>query len=592
DRLFTSYPISWSKKWFEEDKSRLEFVNKDMIQTFKKFGSIIAMAILGGTKDTTSFKDFYGNMVGNIKKENERLSILQLGEIFSLIISKENYDLFDQIVENKFPVGNLFKNFIENYKISDKGKTILTLLFAKEINNLYVFEDDRRLESIIKVVYDRLIKYNSVIEIYSQKNIPEGLKTSLGLEYEVTKSIAKGYNEVTGSDYKKDIEILSCYSGIAKGNDAIHEIATKPTDNPYLLLLELKLLDDLNFIDLNFVKEDYSRGSRSYHITFGGEYGIEFNNNANFIQNILVAANLGGINTSNTINKVNRYSNIRSKGDDSELLFGNKKTAVTEYRCLAIDESEPFEKCLISNFNLNMAKQALEKYLGITQELILKLYLDEIKNIKYFKFYCEQNKLIKEEIKDERIWEMIYSFIKLQIKVISAINDHNENFFWNEVDDNDSDGYNNRKMFEGVISNDNSIQDKTFEAYQKIIQIDPNSFFEIIDPNFVNKFTKINNLFLKPPTGAITDGVNATAVFSNIKTPKKYIDKNDGSVGQDTDNASKRIIFDCIDQRKKERKGIYIIQGSSVKMIVNQIQLALLDFNEEIKLQLNSKILN
>jgi hypothetical protein len=115
------------------------------------------------------------------------------------------------------------------------------LLFAKEINTIQQGGLDYSLVSLSEKINKKLDSYQTILSQYD--NLDSQLKTSIGLEYEVTKSIASEYYKRTNSDYKKDIEILSAYSGIAKGNDAIHEIATSPTDNPYLLLLELKLLD-------------------------------------------------------------------------------------------------------------------------------------------------------------------------------------------------------------------------------------------------------------------------------------------------------------------------------------------------------------
>jgi hypothetical protein len=71
-------PLPRTKKWFEEDSNRLKYLNKDTISTFKKFGSNIAMAILEGTRNIESLKEFYINLFAKITRENERSTILQL----------------------------------------------------------------------------------------------------------------------------------------------------------------------------------------------------------------------------------------------------------------------------------------------------------------------------------------------------------------------------------------------------------------------------------------------------------------------------------------------------------------------------------
>ena len=357
DRGLVSPPIPWTKAWFVEDEKRRSYMNKDAIQTFKKFGTNIGMALLGGVEDLGSFRDSYEKLVTGITRQNERSTMLQVGEIFSLLISRGNYHFFDTIVVSETGVGDTLKSFVEDYSISEKGKTILTLMFAREVNTAYQVRSDQQIETIVKGVYEKIVKYDEVLKRYAPENIPDGLRTSIGLEYEVTRSIAQGYHKRTASNYKEDIEILSSYSGIAKGEDAVHEIATKPTDNPYLLLLEMRLLGDLDFVDLNFEHlfkdTDYEKGARGFHVSLGGEFGVECNGYANFIQNSLIAGNLGGINAGN---KVDYIQGIRDRTSNYVPVF-EKHTPATEYRGLSIDRAEPFERCMVSIFNLNMAKR-------------------------------------------------------------------------------------------------------------------------------------------------------------------------------------------------------------------------------------------
>lgn len=228
-------------------------------------------------------------------------------------------------------------------------------------------------------VYNKLIKYNEIISKY--KKLP--IKTSIWMEYEVTSSIARWYESEIWSNFKKDITTISEYSWVWRWNDAIHEIATKPTDNPYLTILEIQLLQDLDFLDLNFKKQDYEKWARWIHLTLWWEYWIYANNSTNFIQNCLQASNFWWVNAWKEVDNINRISNLREKWYDCEAIFWHKKTECCEYRTFNIDKSESFERLVISIFNLNMAKQAIDKY--VKKSFILNWLFRKYKNIDDFK---------------------------------------------------------------------------------------------------------------------------------------------------------------------------------------------------------------
>lgn len=427
------HPFPWTKEWFLEDKNRLSFLKKDSIDIFKKFGTVIAIALLESSGNAISLKKYYEDVISQTNRENERRTMLQLGEIFSVAIRNGNYDFFDRFVELSPKAGDIFRNFVEKGKIGEKGMTILTLLFSSSINMAYQTGTDRSIESAVRTVYDRIRRYSSILDTYESSHIPSGLGVSVGMEYEVTESIARGYHERTNSSYKNDIETLSCYSGISKGRDAVHEIATQPTDNPYFLLLEMKLLEELDFIDLNFKYPDYEKGSRSYHISFGGEHGITHDAFANFSQNIVLASDLGGVNSGKYIDRVNKYSNIRDRGDDCLPVFG-KRTPCVEYRALSIDKAEPFEKGVVSLFNLNIAKQALNKYTNISPDSIRNIDEKHLVNKEAFQVYCESENIFKEDkkIEDSIVLGMIFSFVKIQKRILTAIQEHRDKFFEKE----------------------------------------------------------------------------------------------------------------------------------------------------------------
>ncbi|HKL43701.1 MAG TPA: hypothetical protein VJ892_00285 [Candidatus Absconditabacterales bacterium] len=666
DRPFT-------KNRFLKNQDRLEYLNPEKIETFRKFGTVIGLGIMEGTENIEKLRGFYDYMFKNISLDKSRSSILQLGEVLNLVLREEKYDLLDEAVYGEEKIGLLFKSFVEEHKISDKGRTILSLMITREINSSFAIHKNKEGESevdsvdlkvILMGVFEKLKMYKKIIDKY--KNTP--IKTSVGMEYEVTQGIVDGYKEITKSDYVNDIKILSEYVGIGEGNDAKYEIATKPTDNPYLLLLELELLEDLDFLDINFKREDYKKGSRSLHITLGGEYGVKYDKNANFIQNILVASNFGGINMGEEVSKINNYSNIRDKGSDCEALFDNKKTECTEYRSLSIDKAEPFGRLLISIFNLNMAKQLVDKYIGKQKE--------ELKNIDNYPDFRKEVEIINKNNKEnivnigENDMKIIYEFLRLKFDIYKIIENHNNNFikdeillgndelldvesttdlldfmrFWNSTGiyvaklHTIFSDVNNLKLFIGKeIRNETEFRDlleenniktegvnrsgiymyykkrlekplmkilknkyisenlaqylntnfkeienkaenserlkkdyksMSKEDFMNYISIDKEDFERYIEPDFINKFTRINNFFLKKDT------INA---FNSLATTIEGGEKIQNNF------ALESTIFEKVERGLVERMGPNEIQKSSDNMITKAIQKRILEFNNNIQ---------
>lgn len=579
DRNLIKNPIPRTKQWFLENPERKNYLNKDIIGTFLKFGTNIAIAILEWTKSKELFNKFYLEKFKTINRSNERSTILQLWEVFSLIIAKNNYEFFDTLVNQEIPLWEILRNFIENNTIGEKWKTISVLLFTSELNKVYQSGLNIDVTNICQRVYQKLTSYDKIVNIY--KNIPEWLKTSIWLEYEVTTSIANAYKNRTNSQYKPDIEILSAYSGIAKGNDAVHEIATRPSDNPYLLILELKLLHELDFIDLNFEHDEYNKWSRSYHATVWGEYGIQYDDTANLLQNTLVMSNLWGINTGKNVSKVNRYSNIRDKWSDCEAIFW-KKTPTTEFRSFTIDTAESFERTIVSLFNLSIGKQAIDKYTSINKENIKDISLE---NIEKFKKDLQKKELLKEEIKEGQILKIIYEFIKYRNKIVTTTQNHNTNFYDQETNwylnkegirvDDFLENRKNKEMFSNIVWGETSENPEEYIKEKSFIKSE--DLYTTITPELVNKMTFINNLYLKPPTQEVS-AINAGNVLETTKESNEYRNYN-----EQNKQAMRQTIFDHIDEKSEQRKGIYYIQWSSDKMIVNEIQQSILDYDENIQ---------
>ncbi len=419
DEWLTWETKPWTKKWFLENTERKNYLKKENYKTIKKFGTIIWIWLLWWCKDKKSLEKFYKYIFSSINIKKSRTSLLQLWEIFNLILRKEDYSLLDELVWNKVEIWKCFKNFVEQYKISDKWKTILTLLITREIRDSYQIFNNKNwdqqidytsIERLLLSVYKKLEKYKKVIEIY--KNIP--VKTSIWIEIEVTQSISEAYKELNQSDYKNDIEIISDYSWISSWNDAVHEICTKPTDNPYLLILEIQLLQDLDFLDLNFKKEWYDKWSRWLHITIWWEK-VEMDEESNFIQNILSLSNIWSVNSWEEINKVNYYWSIRWKGGLEDIYWNMNWV---EFRSLSIDKFEQFERMIISTFNLFMLKQ-----------------LSSIKEINKWKenwILLKLKRLLSKQTKIKNLKKLQTHFKELKTKIKRTIENHNKYFLRNE----------------------------------------------------------------------------------------------------------------------------------------------------------------
>ena len=409
----------WTKAWFEERPERREYLKPEFLETFQKFGTIQALMIVEWVKSKEDLEDYYENLFKRISLEKSRNTILQIAEAFNLLLRRGKFDLLNEIFEGFW---DKVKDFIDTYKISDKWATIITLLIAKNIRDSFQIWKDPQWEQqvdytslkwLLENVKKELDLYLPIIEKYQQVDI----KTSIWVEIEIWPHTAKWYQESTGWDYKQDIIVLSEYSWIGQWYDAIHEIATKPTDNPALLLLELQLLEELDFLDLNFKKPEYEKWARWLHLSIGGEYGLELDEEANMIQNLMIITNWWWLNAWKEVKRINKYKNIRKRWNDIEPIFGDYTSAV-EFRSLSIDKKEPLERMIFAMFKLAEAKQLKDKYLKNTEEVDLENFKKTAK--------------FSEEISDTAKMK-IYKFLKLKEEVKKTIQNHNENFENNET---------------------------------------------------------------------------------------------------------------------------------------------------------------
>ncbi|HOZ53165.1 MAG TPA: hypothetical protein PK142_00625, partial [bacterium] len=537
--------------------------------------------------DVQEAKQLYKEITDSSKNIREQI-IGSIEIIGSMLSNSENTERIKDFLDSPKPenIENLkeISSFIEKYNKENKGRSIVAMLFARE------YLPDRSMEKVLEKVSGYLKKYEKVLEKYSYKNIPEGVRSSIGMEYEITSSTAEGYKKLTEQDLKRDIAKLSEAARIGSGKDAVHEIATRPTDNPYLMLLEMKLLHDIEYIDLNFDRSpDYQKGARGFHLTIGGEKGLEVEQNTQFLQNILLASSWGGIQSGETGHRVNggRGVSLRNRGAEANnnIAFFKEKTNSVELRSLSIDKEETLQRSITTAFNGAIAIQAFKKcFKDVPTKILESLDNNGQKEIE------EQLESSGEDAKTKLIAK---SWLSLLRDVDKIIKKHNTSFLEREtsgyldeygiwIDSRDFGGEYNKKRFEAIVGGMD--QTVSLEEYVNTTNIDRIELFKEFNIGFSDKLTKINNLYLKPGTKFTDEKGNESSVFkgdhinaiSALETTKL-----DGGELESYDKEFLRSnVFDMSGER---RKGYYCLQGGSEEMLTHAIQRALMKFNSEVE---------
>jgi hypothetical protein len=506
------------------------------------------------------------------------------GELIRVLLNGNRYDILAEMAGDQLEstreserIVEKFRKFADTYNISGKGQTILTLLSMRD------YRQGEDFAGLLHRMEKSLDAYERLIENNSAYNIPSGLRASLGMEYEITSSTAVGYNESTsGNVLRTDMIRVSDFAGVGKGKDAIFEIATKPTDNPYLMLLEMQLLQELEFIDFNFRQPGYERGARGFHLTLSGEYGINVNSNSNFLQNSLMMSGWGGINAGEKVEFLSkaRNMNIRPRATyDTKQLFDNVTTAV-EFRSLSLDTWEPFERSVETSYLGAIAVQAVDKYLKGYNPLTFA----EKSNEQFPQTPDGLVAMLRESgvavsgLEDGKTKQIIYAWVKLQMGVYEALQDHNQWFFANETggyfDDNekwidldDFGGQSNAERFVGVAGGEQEMG-----KYIEQIKIKPAALFQPASPELANSCTAITNLFIKPSAESGGDVINAASSIETTKIGR--------TIEQSDPQAKYQSFFDL---NGKTREGYYYLQGGSEKMLLHSVQIKLLEFNNTMK---------
>lgn len=542
--------------------------------------------------DVEECRSFYQEITTS-SKDNARQQILNsIDVIGSMLSNKMNIDQLERFFQDPRPedVGNLreISSFMDKYSQESKGRSIAVMLFARE------YLPDRPLPEVIDKVAYSLRKYEQIIEKYSYKNIPAGLRASIGMEYEITNSTDQGYQQLTGqSSLKTDIARLTQAARIGSGRDAVYEIATRPTDNPYLMLLEMKLLHDIEYIDFNFNRSpDYSRGARGFHLTIGGEKGVAVSQQSSFLQNAILAASWGGVQSGETGHRVNGGRGVslrnRSAGDSNNVAFFDKPSNSVELRSLSIDKQETLQRSVVTAFHGAIAIQAFEQCFPEGSLKVLSWLGNE-----------EGRSLVADRLasQDQPVANVARLWIDLITRISDSAKDHNtafinretagymdENDVW--IDAADFSGEYNQKRFQQIITNlDPTL---SLEEYAHTTNISNEELFNSFSLGLSDKLTKINNLYLKPGTASHGDDKAAKSVFkgdnANAIAMLQTTKLADGNLEFYNDEFLEKTAFDLAGE---QRRGYYYLQGGSKLMLTHAVQRALLDFNSQMEQLVN-----
>lgn len=537
-------------------------------------------------------KSFYKEITTS-STDNVRTQILNSIDVISSMLSnRNNIDSVEEFLDKPRPqdIANLkeISGFIEKYSKENKGRSIAVMLFARE------YLPDRPLEEVIEKVAYNLRKSEEIIEQNSYKNVPAGIRASIGMEYEITSSTANGYQELTSQpSLKTDIARLSQAARIGSGKDAVHEIATRPTDNPYLMLLEMKLLHDIEYIDLNFDRsENYQKGARGFHLTIGGEKGLIVDRETNLLQNVLIAASWGGVQSGEIGHKVNggRGVSLRNRegATTNNVAFFGEATNSVELRSLSIDKQETLQRAVTTAFNGAIAIQAFQKCFPAGSAKAMELLETE-----------EGQKTLQRSlhINGEETAAVANLWINLVKEINEATKRHNESFLDNEmlgyldkdgvwVDASDFGGQYNKERFQSIVKNIDPTL--SLEEYVKTTEIGADDFFKSLNLELSDKLIKINNLYLKPGVVASDNGEKKTNVFKGDQANSLSmltVTKMDNDTLENYDDYFlKNMVFDTAGEK---RKGYYALQGGSELMLTHSVQKSLLNFNEQMEKMLN-----
>ncbi len=457
-------------------------------------------------------------------------------------------------------------------KYGPKGKSLMILAIVA-----YGIEDQEEFKS-------RLSSITSVLDMYDKENIPECCRVTFGIEYEVINGLADAYAKSSCLGYKGDIELVTRAVGLGAGRDAVHEIATRPTDNPYMLIAEIKLLQDAGFLDFNF--EKYPLAARGFHLNLGGESGLRASYDAEFLNNIMTMAGLAGVNAGNELSSVRGVSkNVLDE------YFTTVSGDRVEMKGMGGDSFEQFEQSILTSYHAGIAMQLGKKYLAGYSSI--EADYEFIENIPRseddFENFLEGRNLLKEKFASAKERSLLFAWLTLKKDALLSVREHNQSFADSEfrgyvitpegeyVDTADHiDIVRNQKLLEGVLLDS--------DEFNQTFHIPEDLLFQSGNPKLINPIVRANNLFLKGRENKNSyrrgqpSSVNAASMLSVMK--------REGYKMTDDRETPQQSIFD---RGGRVRDGYYSIQGASEEMISHKLQIKVNRFNKNTRALLNEE---
>ncbi|MFA6514795.1 MAG: hypothetical protein WCT42_00830 [Candidatus Paceibacterota bacterium] len=596
------YKVRWSvnkiKNIFSIDDLRKIVINKDINLDFDNIpneyidglsNEIIEMLRRKGDlsfeKNKVTREWFFEKLKERIEKddnfeiEKDRYKNLKrinrIQESFWLLDSQEK--LPPQIIE-KF---NIFKE-----KYGKKGEGLISLSIVAH-----------GLENINQTVIE-IEKMEQVIDLYDKENIPEGMRGTYGFEYEVGTEHGKLYDEESILGYAIEAELIGRSSNIKRGgggSGSIYEHSTTPTDNPYIVMVEMDLLQKARMIDPN--AKEFPGSSRGYHLNLGGENGLTLSENMYFFENTMY---LTGLNSLKTGMEVSSIKNIHQKLLDK--VFEKKQGGDrVEIKSMGFDCVEQFNRAILSAHNTVIAVQLAEKYqLNPSFEILEKLP----NNIEDFDSFLLSINDFEEKIFDsEQEKQIVYAWLKFKKETFLAIKQHNNSFVQSEFEGsffNEKGEYVETTENIDLKGNNQTIKDLGINLnsgeFKKIYQIPEDCLnSETYTKELSNSLTRVNNIFIfKEPV--LSEGkfsVNPITKQRQLK-PEQIANAYAFLTGMRGEGYIKDIPgspFDSIiDTGGKIRDGYYYVQKASEEMITHKSQIILNRFNKEMEELLTNSV--
>ena len=370
-----------------------------------------------------------------------------------------NQDLLNSAINNLYPWLNIQFNIEETKKILwfidsiwwiNKWYTILVLTMEKMVRDWISNKNFK--SDLLK----KLDNYKKIFDMYPEDKIPDWLKISVWLEFEITKVFAEWYGRCkSNSGINQEIDKFkwrAMYNNYANQivdkakiwyeHEWEFEFATKPSTNPMVALLEIHLLQELNLLDINDMQKlswtenaiRYSgRNWTWYHLNIWSDSEIWIDENVQFIQNLCTILPRSWINNGENVRRINMQSNLNSKSSKFPIFSDAKSKKYIELRTYSVDDVELFEKNVLFNTYAIMWSQAQKKISNITSKTIMELHNnDKINNADDLFKYLDDNSLFKDgqDLKSKKI---AAEFMFMQISILRTMHDYNKNFIDNEL---------------------------------------------------------------------------------------------------------------------------------------------------------------